>query len=150
VIRRGDEQFLTRAGGFLFDAAGRLTTPAGDQVLGADNNPIQIDPSRPYEVNFDGTIQQEGARLMLMLARPSDLNNLTREGANLFRTQGDINDVPVGDRKLVAGHLEKSGVNPTTAMMELIEASRAYESNLRLIQHQDQAYGNLIGRVLRD
>jgi flagellar basal-body rod protein FlgF/flagellar basal-body rod protein FlgG len=56
----------------------------------------------------------------------------------------------VGDRKLVAGHLEKSGVNPTTAMMELIEASRAYESNLRLIQHQDQAYGNLIGRVLRD
>jgi flagellar basal body rod protein FlgG len=119
-------------------------------VLGADNNPIQIDPSQPYEVNFDGTIQQEGARLMLMLARPSDLNNLTREGANLFRAQGEINDVPVGDRKLVAGHLEKSGVNPTTAMMELIEASRAYESNLRLIQHQDQAYGNLIGRVLRE
>lgn len=150
VVRRGDEQFLTRAGGFQFDAIGRLTTPAGDQVLGADNNPIQIDPSQPYEVHFDGTIQQGGARLSPMLARPKDLNNLSREGANLFRTSGEIDDVPVGERKLVSGHLEKSGVNPTTAMMELIEASRAYESNLRLIQHQDQAYGNLIGRVLRE
>jgi len=35
-------------------------------------------------------------------------------------------------------------------MMELIEATRAYESNLRLIQHHDQAYGNLIGRLLKE
>jgi flagellar basal body rod protein FlgG len=150
VVRRGDEQFLTRAGGFLFDASGTLTTPAGDSVLGIDNNPIQIDPTQPYQVHYDGTIQQEGARLMLMLTRPQDLQKLTREGANLFRVDGDLNDVPPGQRKLVAGHVEKSAVNPTTAMMELIEASRAYESNLRLIQHQDAAYGNLIGRVLRE
>ena len=35
-------------------------------------------------------------------------------------------------------------------MMELIEATRTYESNLRLIQHQDQAYGNLVGRLLKE
>jgi flagellar basal body rod protein FlgG len=150
IVQRGGEQFLTRAGAFQFDAAGRLTTPSGDQVLGADNNPIQIDPSQPYQVHYDGSIQQQGGRQMLMLTRPKNLENLSREGANLFRAQGDLDDVPVGERKLVAGHLEKSAVNPTTAMMELIEASRAYESNLRLIQHQDQAYGNLIGRVLRE
>lgn len=150
VVRRGDEQFLTRAGGFQFDAAGRLITPAGDPVIGADNNPIQIDPSLPYDVQYDGTIQQEGGRFQLMLTRPKDMDNLVREGANLFRTQGELEDVPPVERKLVSGHLEKSAVNPTTAMMELIEASRAYESNLRLIQHQDQAYGNLIGRVLRE
>lgn len=150
VVRRGDEQFLTRAGGFQFDATGRLITPSGDPVLGSDNNPIQIDPSLPYQVHYDGTIQQEGSRLQLMLARPNDLADLTREGANLFRNQGELENVPVNERKVVAGHLEKSAVNPTAAMMELIEASRAYESNLRLIQHQDQAYGNLIGRVLRE
>jgi flagellar basal-body rod protein FlgF len=150
VVQHGDEQLLTRAGAFQFDAAGRLITPAGDPVLGTDNNPIQIDPSLPYQVHHDGSIQQGGARLQMMLTRPKELDKLTREGANLFRNQGELENVLPNERKVVAGHIEKSAVNPTTAMMELIEASRAYESNLRLIQHQDQAYGNLIGRVLRE
>jgi flagellar basal-body rod protein FlgF/flagellar basal-body rod protein FlgG len=68
----------------------------------------------------------------------------------MFRTEGQLDEVPPTERKVVSGHIEKSAVNPTTAMMELIEASRVYESNLRMIQHQDQAYGNLIGRVLRE
>lgn len=150
VVKRGDEQLLTRAGAFQFNATGLLTTPAGDPVLGIDNNPIQIDPSRPYQVHYDGTIQQEGTRLMLMLTRPQNLAELSREGGNMFRAQGQLDEVPPAERKVVAGHIEKSAVNPTMAMMELIEASRVYESNLRLIQHQDQAYGNLIGRVLRE
>lgn len=150
VVRRGEEQFLTRAGGFLFNASGVLTTPAGDTVLGSDGSPIQIDPSVPFQVHYDGSIQQEGSRAMLMVAKPPAMNELVREGANLFRSPQPVESVPPEERKVVAGYLEKSGVNPTAAMMELIEASRAYESNLRLIQHQDQAYGNLIGRVLRE
>jgi flagellar basal body rod protein FlgG len=31
----------------------------------------------------------------------------------------------------------------------LIEASRAYESNVRMIQHQDQTASTLISRILR-
>jgi flagellar basal body rod protein FlgG len=150
VVRQGEEQMLTRAGGFLFNAAGVLTTPAGDPVLSSDGNPVQIDPSLPYQVQGDGTIQQDGSRIALMLARPKNMAELSRSGGNLFRPLGATEDVPPKERKLVSGHLEKSAVNPTTAMMELIEASRVYESNLRLIQHQDQAYGNLIGRVLRE
>ena len=150
VVKRGDEQFLTRAGGFVFNASGQLTTPNGDLVLGTDNKPIQIDPTQNFQVHSDGTLQQNGARISLMLARPQSLGDLARAGANLFQPLGPVNPVPPNERSMVGGHLEKSGVNPTTAMMELIEASRAYESNLRLIQHQDQAYGNLIGRVLRE
>jgi flagellar basal body rod protein FlgG len=42
-----------------------------------------------------------------------------------------------------------SNVSPTTQMMELIEASRAYEANVRMIQNQDQLLGTLVTRVLR-
>jgi flagellar basal-body rod protein FlgF len=150
VVQRGEERFLTRAGGFLFNANGLLTTPAGESVLGTDGNPIRIDPNQAYQVHTDGSIQQNGSRIGLMLSRPKNMGDMARAGANLFRPMGPLQEVPSNERKLVSGHLEKSGVNPTTAMMELIEASRAYESNLRLIQHQDQAYGNLIGRVLRE
>jgi flagellar basal-body rod protein FlgF/flagellar basal-body rod protein FlgG len=71
-------------------------------------------------------------------------------GDNLFKPLSQPQLVPPNERTVVSGHLEKSAVNPTSAMMELIEATRAYESNLRLIQHHDQAYGNLIGRLLKE
>jgi flagellar basal body rod protein FlgG len=150
VVKRGDEQLLTRAGGFLFDATGQLTNTNGDLVLGVDGNPIQIDPTQRYEVHHDGTIQQNGATFAVMLTKPESKGDLARAGDNLFRPLSPPQPIANRERKLVSGQLEKSAVNPTKAMMELIEATRAYESNLRLIQHQDQASGNLIGRLLRE
>ncbi|NHZ70934.1 MAG: flagellar biosynthesis protein FlgF, partial [Proteobacteria bacterium] len=35
------------------------------------------------------------------------------------------------------------------SMMELIETSRAYETNIKMIQHQDQLTGALVNRLLR-
>ena len=49
---------------------------------------------------------------------------------------------------MLGGSLEESAVKPTAAMMELIEASRVYEANARMIQTQDQTLGSLISRVL--
>ena len=150
VVQRGDEKFLTRAGGFVFNSSGLLTNTNGDQVIGADGNPIQIDPSRHFDVQNNGILQQDGRNVALMLARPESLGDLARVGDNLFRPLAETQPVPQNERAVVSGSLEKSAVNPTTAMMELIEATRAYESNLRLIQHHDQAYGNLIGRLLKE
>ncbi len=150
VVKRGEEQFLTRAGGFVFNASGQLTNTNGDQVMSVDGNSIQIDPSRRFEVTNNGAIQQDGRNIVLMLSRPESLGDLSRAGDNLFRPLAQTQPVPSNERSVVSGSLEKSAVNPTTAMMELIEATRAYESNLRLIQHHDQAYGNLIGRLLKE
>jgi len=149
VVQRGEEQFLTRAGGFVFNSSGQLTNTNGDQVLGVDGGAIQIDPTRRFEVN-NGVIQQDGRNIALMLSRPESLGDLARAGDNLFRPLAQTQLVPPNERAVISGSLEKSAVNPTTAMMELIEATRAYESNLRLIQHHDQAYGNLIGRLLKE
>ena len=150
VVQRGEEQFFTRAGGFIFNNSGQLTNTNGDQVLSVDGTPVQIDPSRRFEVNNNGVIQQDGRNIPLMLSRPESLGDLARAGDNLFRPLAQTQQVPPNERAVVSGSLEKSAVNPTTAMMELIEATRAYESNLRLIQHHDQAYGNLIGRLLKE
>lgn len=150
VVQRGEEKFLTRAGGFFFNSSGQLTNTNGDQVIGTDGNPIQIDPSRHFDVHNNGVLQQDGRNVALMIARPESLGDLARVGDNLFRPLAETQPVPTNERSVVSGSLEKSAVNPTTAMMELIEATRAYESNLRLIQHHDQAYGNLIGRLLKE
>jgi flagellar basal-body rod protein FlgF/flagellar basal-body rod protein FlgG len=150
VVQRGNEQLLTRAGGFLFNSSGFLTTTNGDPVLGTDGSPIRIDPSRDYQTRDGGTIQQGTDVRSLMVVKANAPGDLSRVGDNLFRSLTPTEPVAANQRKVVAGYLEKSAVSPTTAMMELIEASRLYEANLRMIQHQDQSLGNLIGRLLRE
>ncbi len=148
VVQRGSEQFLTRAGDFLFDARGNLVTQAGEEVLASDGKPLRIEPGRPFEVETGGRIRQNGTQSELMLAKPKSFGDLSQAGTNMFKPLAEFDLVPPVDRKVIGGSLEQSAVSPTMAMMELIETSRAYEANVRLIQHQDSVMGSLISRML--
>ena len=149
AVQHGDKELLTRAGNFVFDNQGKLVTPGGDEVRSAGGGTIRINPSLPYEIMDDGAVVQGGERQMLRLVRPREVGDLSRVGENLFESLTSVNDTPADQRSVVSGALESSGVEPTGAMMELIEASRVYEANVRMIQTQDEAMGQLIGRVLR-
>lgn len=149
VVEREGEQLLTRAGNFMFDATGRMVTPNGDPVLGQSGQAIQIDPRLPYDIRDGAMIQQDGTNQALMLVRPSAAGDLSRVGDTFYRPLNGFEELPPTERPVIRGALENSGVQPTGAMMELIETSRVYEANLRLIQHHDQSTGSLIGRILR-
>jgi flagellar basal-body rod protein FlgF/flagellar basal-body rod protein FlgG len=149
VVQRGEQELLTRAGNFLVDAQGQLVNGHGDPVLSAGGGRIRIDPQRPFEVMPDGAIVQGSERQAVKLVKPAAMGDLTRVGDNLFQSLTNVNEVPANERKVTSGALEHSAVNPTTAMMELIEASRVYEANIKMIQTQNDSMEQLIGRVLR-
>jgi flagellar basal-body rod protein FlgF/flagellar basal-body rod protein FlgG len=149
VLRRGEDQLLTRAGDFLFDARGRMVNSSGDEVLAEDGRPIQIEPGIPVEVGPQGRLRQGSEVWELMLARPKSMGDVSHLGGNQFKALAEFDLVPKADRKVVAGMLEQSAVSPTGAMMELIETSRVYEANVRMIQNQDAVMGTLISRVLQ-
>jgi flagellar basal body rod protein FlgG len=96
-----------------------------------------------------GRIQQGGEVFSLMLARPKDLAQVEHLGGNLFQAPDGLDLVRGNSRPVVSGFLEQSGVRPTAAMMELIEASRGFEANTRMIQNHDSMVGSLISRVLQ-
>ena len=50
---------------------------------------------------------------------------------------------------MAAGYLEMSGVHPATEMVDLIETSRAIETNINMMQTQDQMLSELVSRVLK-
>ena len=81
--------------------------------------------------------------------QPASLGDLVKAGENLFRPLVDPQALPVGQRQVRQFYLEGSGVNPTLEMMELIETSRAFEANMKLIQHQDEMINTLISRLLQ-
>jgi flagellar basal-body rod protein FlgF len=148
-IQHGDEVFLTRAGNFQLTPAGQLITSEGYTVLSEADGPVLIDPEQgAWQLGPDGAVRQGGSATYLALVQPQSPGDLAKVGENLFRPLADVQAVPANERQLRQGFLEESGVNSTTEMMALIETSRAYEANVRLIQNQDQLISSLVNRVL--
>lgn len=150
LVQRGEEQYLTRAGNFQLTAEGNLVTAQGDAVLGEGGTPVVIDPAAgPFEVTPFGAVRQGGALQNLAIVRPSSLGDLVKVGQNLFKPLADTQPVPENQRRVGWGYLEMSSVQPTTEMVQLIEAARAIEANLSIMQAHDQMLGGLVNRVMR-
>jgi flagellar basal body rod protein FlgG len=149
---RGDdgEQYLTRAGNFTLDPQGRLVTQNGQRpVLDQAGGEITLDPDQPFALSDDGFISQAGTLIALGMSQPESLNELVKVGSNLFRPLGNVAPVQLTDRQVRPGYLEMSGANPVRQMMAMIETTRAFEANTRMIQNQDTMLGALISRVLQ-
>ena len=149
LVADGARRLLTRAGGFHLDATGRLLTPQGFSVLAEDGNPIVLDPARGWSFEERGTLVQGDARWRLALVEPDSLEQLVPVGETTFRPIGPYQAVARERRSVRQGYLEGSTVRPAETMIELIETSRAFEMNARMVQNHDAASAALIRRVLR-
>jgi len=150
LVKNGEENYLTRAGNFRLTNRGELVTQQGHAVLTETGTPVQLPrPELPWTVSPTGEIRQSGEVQRLAVVRPQSMGDLVRVGENLFRPLADPRPVEPAAREVASGYLEMSGVQPTTEMVELIEASRAVEANVNMIQTQDQMLSGLVTRVLR-
>ena len=149
VLTRSGETLLTRAGNFMFDPNGRLLNQTGElAVLDEGGTEIQIDPELPWQMMPGGVIDQGGQQIVIGLKKPQSLGDLVKVGANTFRSLGPVETVGEDFRDVRQGYLEMSGVSATTEMMSMIETTRAFEANTKLIQHRDGMISQLLGRVL--
>jgi flagellar basal-body rod protein FlgF len=150
AVRKGQETCLTRAGNFRLTSQGELVTQQGYSVMGEGNVPIIIKPDAgPWRITPTGEFQQGGVAQPIVLVKPKSLSDLARAGENLFRPLAPTEAVPPAERSVAAGCLEMSGVQPTTEMTALIEASRLFEANVNMMKTQDQALGGLVNRILK-
>lgn len=149
VVEKDGEQLLTRAGDFHVSEDGRLTTQQGYAVLADGGSPMVIDPSLPPVIDEQGFVSFWGGRELLSVVKPKSLGDLVRVGENLFKPLTAVESIDPAERKIESGFLETSGVDATSMMMELIETSRMYEANVRMIQNQDQTASSLINRILK-
>ncbi len=135
----GDEAY-TRRGDLMLSESGLLTTGDGHPVLGT-GGPLIVPPADSLRIDAEGRVlvvppggdpqsPQEVGRLKL--ASPAGLTVL--KGLDgLFRVEGGgiLPDDP--DARLKTGALERSNVNAMLALTEMIEASRSWDTQLKLI-----------------
>ncbi len=148
-VRKGEEDFLTRAGNFRLTPRGELVTQQGYAVLDSSDTPVVLDrPGRPFQVTPRGEIQQgNDSRPLAIVNLPAERLEPTAE--NLFRPLGEPEVLEDAQRNVLSGCLETSGVVPTSEMVEMIETQRMIEANLNMMQTQDQMLGGLLSRLLR-
>jgi flagellar basal-body rod protein FlgF len=137
----GDEAY-TRRGDFQLSEAGLLTTGDGHPVLG-NQGPVILPPFDSIAINGEGGISivprggdqgqpQEVDRLKLVaqtgVALAKGLDGLFR-----VKDGGPLPDDP--DGHVTSGMLEGSNVSATQALVDMIEASRSWDNQLKLLSN---------------
>jgi flagellar basal body rod protein FlgG len=145
-VREGSRTLLVRSGAFRVSAEGDILTDDGRaKLLSKEGNPIRVDPNENVTVDAEGFVIQTGNILAeLKLVAPLEPDAVERSAGGLIsaRTKN------AGGR-VESGYLEGSNVNPVEELVQLIEASRGFETNVQLIQMQSDGLARLIDSVPR-
>jgi len=142
----GDTAY-TRNGELMLTPNGQLVTSNGHAVLDEGGGAVTVPPHQSIEIGTDGTISivplGEGPQTLAMIGRIGVVDapngRLTRGLDGLMRdADPDAGDLPqaVGS-SLTTGALEGSNVNPTSALVQMIQLQRQYEMQVKVIKHGD-------------
>jgi len=147
-VQDGDQVQYTRDGRFSLNELGQLVTYTDKlPVLDESGGAIYLDGTLDISVNEAGVISQGGGAVVrLGVVDFEDTSGLVKQGNNLYINQGDAEAQPALV-KVKQGALENSGVNAITEMVEMIEAQRAFQTNLSMLQLQDQTLGLAVGQL---
>ncbi|MHC4220740.1 MAG: flagellar hook-basal body protein [Planctomycetota bacterium] len=158
VVRTGtgsgpEDIRLTRDGRLSMNLKDELImTTTGMRVLSTANRPIRLDRRQPVQINANGDVLQGGRTVAtIQIAEPQDPDAIVKAGDNVLR---DISNGPIArrpaDGSLRQGHVESSGVEPITALKDLVNAVKSVEANVKMMQYHDHIMGqaiNTMGRV---
>lgn len=137
----------TRDGSFTLNVDGYLVTKDGDYVLDEEGRHIKLDPLSDARIDENGTIFQNDQRVTTIgLEDFEDYNYLEHYGENYYQPVEGATMIEA-DAKIFEGYLEASNVQVVSEMVELISATRTYESNQKVIQTIDETLDKAVNQL---
>jgi len=137
------QEVYTRAGHLQLTPQGQLLTSTGQQILGQKGS-IAIPQANKIEIGVDGTISiipqgQSASSLVVVdrikLVKP-DLKNLEKgNDGQMHLKQGQPKPLADANVSLIQGALEGSNVNTIAAMVKMIELSRNFELQSKVMKN---------------
>lgn len=143
-------RLYTRNGSFLTNSEGYLVTTDNYRVMGENgyirfNNATDIGVSPLGEITENSTGNVIDRLAIRSFANPQ---NLTRNGGSYW--SANVNEeLKEFTGEVQQNYLETSNVNTVEEMVKMIEVTRAYEANQKVLQANDDIMGqsSSIGRV---
>lgn len=134
VSTQGGERY-TRAGALTMSKTGAIVTAAGDPVMGESGTPLSLDPAIPPSITREGDVVQDGKTVgRLKLVSFDKPERLVHEGGGRLAATAQSGAATASKATLEIGAVEDSNASVTSAMTEIVSASRAFEAFQRAIQ----------------
>lgn len=155
-VRDGEQTLLTRNGRMSLGPNQQLVmSDTGLPVLSVEGEPIELPiEASQLDVGDDGQVfgvTPDGLRLglgQLAVVQPENLNNLVKLGNSLYSTTDPVK--PAGEEtRIRQGFIEESGSDPMRGMIDLIETSRGFETNMNMVRFQDEMLGRFLQALPR-
>lgn len=168
------EQRYTLDGKFSVDVNGQLISTDGLPVMGTDGQPIVLmdpvlqEPITDFRITKAGQLlKSDGTEILnannqpvnLLISRIEDPNQLVRLGNGLYRlnpgSEGLARAVNLNDPNEMSqleirqGFIERSNVDGTQSMVDMMSALRAYEANQKVVQFYDKSMDKAVNEVGR-
>lgn len=150
-VRAGGTDRFTRDGRFKVNAQGELVTVNGQaQVLDTGGRPIRVPPDLQdrARITADGEVVAGDESIATIgVAGFADRSALRKAGGNLLMA---VDARPIVQQPtLQTGAYEGSNVDPTRAMVAMIEVTRAYQMNATMVGLADQTLGRAVNDIAR-
>ena len=131
----------TRDGSFTLNVDGYLVTKDGDYVLDEEGRHIKLDPLSDARIDENGTIFQNDQRVTTIgLEDFEDYNYLEHYGETMFQEVDGAQTKDADENtQVLSGYLEYANVQVVKEMVEMINVSRAYETNQKMVQTYDSS-----------
>jgi flagellar basal-body rod protein FlgF len=134
----------TRAGNFMVNREGFLATPAGDAVMG-ENGPIALTSSDAM-IEPNGTIIDSLGNVSgrIKVVDFENTHALNREGESVFSSTEESGQIEVAQPAFIPRSVEGSNVQSSKELAAMVMLQRAFETNLRAMQVNDETTQQLI------
>lgn len=145
-------ELYTRNGNFTLDAEGYLTTANGFYVLDAEGNRIHLENGE-FTTSPEGYIEQNGeivARIGVAFAENANVLRKNPQGLFELEDGGALPSAYGIDGATFTvnqGYIERSNVDATKTMTELLSAYRTFEANQKVLQAYDQSMGKAVNEI---
>jgi flagellar basal-body rod protein FlgF len=149
AVKDASGTHLTRDGRFMVDGNGNLimANSRGSKVLDDQQRPITINATATASVGIDGSITQSGSTVAKVgvfdVPTPA---KITKDGADQLNYP-DMANLRAGTAQVRSQSVERSNVDPTTELADLMEAQRQLEANANMIHYQDETLQALVQDV---
>lgn len=139
----------TRDGNFTLNVKGEVVNKNGDYLLDTAGNHITVDPFAELSIDRMGTLYVNGAaQAKIQVTDFDDYNFLEKYGEN-YLTALDGATEKASTAQVISNYLEDSNVQVVEEMVSLINYTRAYETNQKMIQAIDSTLETAVSRVGR-
>lgn len=138
-----DGSFTMDVNGYVVDYAGnRVQSESGDLQVPTDASDVKID--------IDGSVYADGQYVdKVLVADFEDYDYLEKYADNMYKAIDGATEKDASGT-VIQGYLEQSNVNAIKEMVQVINITRAYEANQKVMQTIDgslEQVANSVGKV---